>query len=85
MPLDLQQVIQGSIRVAVEPPLEMQWGIYSLVAMCMLSPVSFQCAGGYSLVVSWGSTHIAVRGQTLFVVGQILSGCHLQTPHLSLW
>ena len=35
MPLELQ-VTQASFRVVVEPPLELQWGRSSLVALCRL-------------------------------------------------
>ena len=35
VPLELQ-VTQASFRVVVEPPLELQWGRSSLVALCRL-------------------------------------------------
>ena len=54
VPLELQQVTQGSFRVVMEPPLEGQWGRSSLVALCRLVPVYFHCVGGYSLVVTMG-------------------------------
>ena len=46
MPLELQQVTQGSFRVVVEPPLELQWGRSSLVVLCSLVPVYLHCVGG---------------------------------------
>lgn len=36
VPLELQQVTQSSFRVVVVPPLELQWGRSSLVALCRL-------------------------------------------------
>ena len=46
VPLELQQVTQGSFRVVVEPPLELQWGRSSLVVLCSLVPVYLHCVGG---------------------------------------
>ena len=80
MPLELQQVTQGSFRVVVEPSLELRWGRSSLVVLCRLVPVYLHCVGGYSLVEPWGSTLVAVGVHSLFVVRQLLSTCHLQTP-----
>ena len=80
MPLELQQVTQGSFRVVVEPPLEGQWGRSSLVVLCRLVPVYLHCVGGYSLVAAWGATLVAVGVHSLLVVGKLLSTCHLQTP-----
>ena len=37
VPLELQQVIQGFFRVAVEPPLILQWGRSSLEEKCRLA------------------------------------------------
>ena len=34
VPLELQHVTRGSFRVVVEHALELQWGRFSLVAMC---------------------------------------------------
>ena len=39
VPLELQQVIQGFFRVAVVPPLILQWGRSSLEGKCRLGPV----------------------------------------------
>ena len=55
----------------MEPPLELQWGRSSVVVMCWLAPGELQCAGGSSLVVTWGSTLIAVRVHSLFVGGGV--------------
>ena len=60
VPLELQQVTQGSFRVVVAPPLKLRWGRSSLVALCRLVPVYLHCVGGYSLVAAWGSTLVAV-------------------------
>ena len=60
MPLELQQVTQGSFRVVMEPLLEGQWGRSSLVVRCRLVPVYLHCVRGYSLVAAWGSTLVAV-------------------------
>ena len=53
MTLEMQRVTQGSFKVVVETPLELQWGRSSLVAMCKLVPILLQCAGGYSLDAAW--------------------------------
>ena len=62
MPLELQQVTQGSFRVVVEPSLELQWGRSSLVVLCRQVLVYLYCVGGYSLVTAWGSKLVAVGG-----------------------
>ena len=53
MTLEMQRVTQGSFKVVVETPLELQWGRSSLVAMCKLVPILLQCAGGYALDEAW--------------------------------
>ena len=40
VPLELQQVIQGFFRVAVGPPVILEWGRSSLEEQCRLAPVS---------------------------------------------
>ena len=79
MPLELQQVTQGSFRVVVAPPLKLRWGRSSLVALCRLVPVYLHCVGGYSLVAAWGSTLVAVDFHSSLMVGQLLSSFRLQT------
>ena len=79
MPLELQQVTQGSFRVVVAPPLKLRWGRSSLVALCRLVPVYLHCVGGYSLVAAWGSTLVAVGFHSSLMVGQLLSSFRLQT------
>ena len=50
---EIQHVTQGSFKVVLETPLELQWGRSSLVAMCKLVRILVQCAGGYSLDEAW--------------------------------
>ena len=69
MPLELPQVTWASLRVVVDPPVELQWARSSLATMCRLVPIQLQCEGGYCLVVAWGFTLVAVGVHSLFVVG----------------
>ena len=69
--LEFQQGTQGSFKLWWSLLLNCT-GADPLEVMCRLAPVLLQSVGLYSLV--------AVGIHSLFVVGQLLSSCHLQTP-----
>ena len=66
MPLELPQVSRASLRVVVDPPVELQWARSSLATMCRLVPIQLQCSGGYCLIVAWG---FSCSGGALFICG----------------
>ena len=69
--LEFQHGTQGSFKLWWSLLLNCT-GIDPLEVMHRLAPVLLQSVGLYSLV--------AVGIHSLFVVGQLLSSCHLQTP-----
>ena len=69
--LEFQHGTQGSFKLWWSLLLNCT-GIDPLEVMRRLAPVLLQSVGLYSLV--------AVGIHSLFVVGQLLSSCHLQTP-----
>ena len=77
--LEFQQGTWGSFKLWWSLLLNCT-GADTLEVMFRLAPVLLQFVGLYFLVAAWGSTPVAVGIHCLFVVGQLLSSYHLQTP-----
>ena len=72
--------IHGSSHVVLGLPLVMSWGNWCLVGMFRLASLLLQCAGDYSLVLTWNFSLDMFRVNSVAVVGSILCSCGLQAP-----